>query len=296
MAAMTKMEQKYLSATFIAIMAFLQLVPVGCLPLLKDLVSPGAPNTSETTSVIALVNSKTSSQNLLKDGAAKLTGPNDPLGVISTAAATTVAPTTSASSKTTTVSLMNSDGTESSELKQNDETLSSSKTTSTPKSKPVSPADLKKDDPETTFNSESTTSSVLFETDNYDEDDDEDDHDEYTSDNAPSDIYKQKTEEEDGDLDKDVTQNTGKISVHMKDTTIYNTQDEDTHFFFHLVIIAFLVAIAYITYHNKRKIMLLAQSRRWRDGLCSRSVEYHRLDQNVHEAMPSLKMANDYIF
>lgn len=44
------------------------------------------------------------------------------------------------------------------------------------------------------------------------------------------------------------------------------------------------------------QIMLLAQSHRWRDGLCSRGVEYHRLDQNVNEAMPSLKMTNDYIF
>ncbi|KAF3705586.1 Keratinocyte-associated transmembrane protein 2 Precursor [Channa argus] len=77
----------------------------------------------------------------------------------------------------------------------------------------------------------------------------------------------------------------------------YNSEDEDSHFFFHLVILAFLVAIVYITYHNKRKIFLLAQSRRWKDGLCSRNtVEYHRLDQNVNEAMPSLKMTRDYIF
>lgn len=34
----------------------------------------------------------------------------------------------------------------------------------------------------------------------------------------------------------------------------YNTEDEDSHFFFHLVILAFLVAIVYITYHNKRKV------------------------------------------
>nr|XP_046161495.1 coiled-coil domain-containing protein 8-like isoform X1 [Oncorhynchus gorbuscha] len=89
----------------------------------------------------------------------------------------------------------------------------------------------------------------------------------------------------------------GKIDVRMKDTNIYTAQDEDSHFFFHLVILAFLVAIVYITYHNKRKIFLLAQSRRWRDGLCSRNnVEYHRLDQNVNEAMPSLKMTQDYIF
>ena len=45
------------------------------------------------------------------------------------------------------------------------------------------------------------------------------------------------------------------------------------------------------------QIFLLAQSRRWRDSLCSRNnVEYHRLDQNVAEAMPSLKMTRDYIF
>jgi hypothetical protein len=32
------------------------------------------------------------------------------------------------------------------------------------------------------------------------------------------------------------------------------TEDQDSHFFFHLVILAFLVAIVYITYHNKRKV------------------------------------------
>ncbi|KAL2095142.1 hypothetical protein ACEWY4_009861 [Coilia grayii] len=87
-----------------------------------------------------------------------------------------------------------------------------------------------------------------------------------------------------------------KFDDRLQDATIYSNPDEDTHFFFHLVIIAFLVAIVYITYHNKRKIFLLASSRRWRDGLCSRGVEYRRLDQNVNEAMPSLKMTNDYIF
>lgn len=34
----------------------------------------------------------------------------------------------------------------------------------------------------------------------------------------------------------------------------YKSEDEDSHFFFHLVILAFLVAIVYITYHNKRKV------------------------------------------
>ncbi|KAL3970748.1 homeobox protein OTX2 [Sarotherodon galilaeus] len=85
--------------------------------------------------------------------------------------------------------------------------------------------------------------------------------------------------------------------TQYKERDSYNTEDEDSHFFFHLVILAFLVAIVYITYHNKRKIYLLVQSRRWKEGLCSRNtVEYHRLDQNVNEAMPSLKMTQDYIF
>ncbi|XP_035034624.1 keratinocyte-associated transmembrane protein 2 [Hippoglossus stenolepis] len=102
--------------------------------------------------------------------------------------------------------------------------------------------------------------------------------------------------------DKDQTlsthQQSGRMEVtHNNEVESYNTEDEDSHFFFHLVILAFLVAIIYITYHNKRKIFLLAQSRRWKDGLCSRNnVEYHRLDQNVNEAMPSLKMTRDYIF
>ncbi|KAK7130564.1 hypothetical protein R3I94_015891 [Phoxinus phoxinus] len=118
--------------------------------------------------------------------------------------------------------------------------------------------------------------------------------------------FSETEEEEDDDDDDGDSQGLGndlygnlppeKIDVNIKDTVIYTTKDEDSHFFFHLVVIAFLVAIVYITYHNKRKLMLLAQSRRWRDGFCSRGVEYHRLDQNVNEAMPSLKMTSDYIF
>lgn len=42
--------------------------------------------------------------------------------------------------------------------------------------------------------------------------------------------------------------------TRLKATDGYSTEDEDSHFFFHLVILAFLVAIIYITYHNKRKV------------------------------------------
>uniref|UniRef100_A0A2D4GFU8 Keratinocyte-associated transmembrane protein 2 n=2 Tax=Micrurus corallinus TaxID=54390 RepID=A0A2D4GFU8_MICCO len=90
-------------------------------------------------------------------------------------------------------------------------------------------------------------------------------------------------------------ENKKSFAHNMKDATVSGLED-DSHFFFHLVIFAFLVAVVYITYHNKRKIILLVQNRKWRDGLCSRTVGYQRLDQNVNEAMPSLKITNEYIF
>ncbi|XP_043559362.1 keratinocyte-associated transmembrane protein 2 [Chiloscyllium plagiosum] len=85
----------------------------------------------------------------------------------------------------------------------------------------------------------------------------------------------------------------------LPDQPIYISahEEEDSHFFFYLVTAAFLIAVVYITYHNKRKIYILfVQSRRWKDSLCSRTIEYQRLDQNVHDAMPSLKITKDYIF
>nr|XP_006116130.1 keratinocyte-associated transmembrane protein 2 isoform X1 [Pelodiscus sinensis] len=102
-------------------------------------------------------------------------------------------------------------------------------------------------------------------------------------------------EDEETDTFDSYSEHVKSLDAKIKDS-VSELEEEDTHFFFHLVIIAFLVAVVYITYHNKRKIFLLVQSRRWRDGLCSRTVEYHRLDQNVNEAMPSLKITNDYIF
>ncbi|CAI9566506.1 unnamed protein product [Staurois parvus] len=75
-----------------------------------------------------------------------------------------------------------------------------------------------------------------------------------------------------------------------------NNYDQDSHFFLHLVLVGLLIAVVYIAYHNKRKIFLLIQKRRWRDSLCSKNAGYRRLDQNVNEAMPSLQRTNNYKF
>ncbi|NXT17701.1 KCT2 protein, partial [Syrrhaptes paradoxus] len=91
-------------------------------------------------------------------------------------------------------------------------------------------------------------------------------------------------EDDDSDPISNYNEEIKTLDEKIKDvsvTGLEEEEEEDTHFFFHLVVVAFLVAIVYVTYHNKRKIFLLVQSRRWRDGLCSRTVEYHRLDQNV---------------
>ncbi|KAM4678516.1 keratinocyte-associated transmembrane protein 2 [Discoglossus pictus] len=99
---------------------------------------------------------------------------------------------------------------------------------------------------------------------------------------------------DDDDDDDDAGNYSYNENVNLKPGT--DIEKEDSHFFLHMVVIGFLIAVVYITYHNKRKIFLLVQNRRWRDSLCSKNGGYRRLDQNVNEAMPSLKMTNDYIF
>ncbi|XP_069725265.1 keratinocyte-associated transmembrane protein 2 [Phaenicophaeus curvirostris] len=104
-------------------------------------------------------------------------------------------------------------------------------------------------------------------------------------------------EDDDSDTINNYNEEIKSLDEKIKGVSVTGLEEEeDSHFFFHLVVVAFLVAVVYVTYHNKRKIFLLVQSRRWRDGLCSRTVEYHRLDQNINEAMPSLKITNDYVF
>uniref|UniRef100_A0A665X0B0 Chromosome 5 open reading frame 15 n=1 Tax=Echeneis naucrates TaxID=173247 RepID=A0A665X0B0_ECHNA len=170
-----------------------------------------------------------------------------------------------------------------------------------PDSKPTSEQETELDQLHTTDKGPSLTIDLdeytgVVNKDDVEDDDDEDDDDDNEG------MWEDSEDIEDIEEVKDQTANRQQQSDRMdvnpnRGADNYNTEDEDSHFFFHLVILAFLVAIVYITYHNKRKIFLLAQSRRWKDGLCSRNnVEYHRLDQNVNEAMPSLKMTRNYIF
>ncbi|XP_042544716.1 keratinocyte-associated transmembrane protein 2 [Dipodomys spectabilis] len=112
--------------------------------------------------------------------------------------------------------------------------------------------------------------------------------------------YDWTTSPRDDEPDETLEENRGYMEIEQSVKSFKapssEVEEEDSHFFFHLIIFAFCIAVVYVTYHNKRKIFLLVQSRKWRDGLCSKTVEYHRLDQNVNEAMPSLKITNDYIF
>ncbi|KAF7206342.1 keratinocyte-associated transmembrane protein 2 [Nothobranchius furzeri] len=129
-----------------------------------------------------------------------------------------------------------------------------------------------------------TSQPVVQDQDDYSRDDDQDEDDDMPSETNSNEANKQLPDE-------------FQFSTHNKEVNSDSSEEEDTHFFFHLIIVAFLVAVIYITYHNKRKIVLLVQSQRWKEGLCSRNnVKYHRLSQNVNEAMPSLKITQDYVF
>lgn len=128
--------------------------------------------------------------------------------------------------------------------------------------------DLAGEDPSLALNFESTTSPFEMDTndnvgyadeEDNDDDDEGDDHGRHTENNQQdkSDIFRQEFPDDANyikDIAEDMHERPRKIDIHMKDTTIYANQDEDSHFFFHLVIIALLVAIVYITYHNKKKV------------------------------------------
>lgn len=128
------------------------------------------------------------------------------------------------------------------------------KSTTPPESKSSIFTDISKDDL-SLLNIESTTPPVeMVRTDNAGYEDEEENAENSVKD---SEIIRQDLQDDVSiikDIAKDLPERARKIDIHMKETTIYATQDEDSHFFLHLVIIALLVAIMYITYHNKRKV------------------------------------------
>lgn len=97
------------------------------------------------------------------------------------------------------------------------------------------------------------------------------DPEDYTDDDTYNDSEEYVLEHNDSKDQTEIRQQQqtdGMDVTRSKEADSYNTEDEDSHFFFHLVILAFLVAIVYITYHNKRKVsvdMTTAQDVRSRD-------------------------------
>lgn len=91
--------------------------------------------------------------------------------------------------------------------------------------------------------------------DDYADDDDDDDGNEgtYVDSDDGDGIYESNNDGKDQPVNR-LLQPDGVKVTHYKGADGYTTEDEDSHFFFHLVILAFLVAIVYITYHNKRKV------------------------------------------
>lgn len=185
---------------------------------------------------------------LNKEGIAPL-----PSTINATTITATVDPTT-APTKPTSVAEMTPEEPKPKELNPN-----VPKSANLPEHKPPIITDLAEDD-QLNLDFESTTSPFEMGTNNnvgYDDDDD-DEGDDYGTLAENGEQDESQAFQEDSsyikDIAKDLSERPRKIDIHMKDTTIYATQDEDSHFFFHLVIIALLVAIVYITYHNKRKV------------------------------------------
>ncbi|KAK2827470.1 hypothetical protein Q7C36_018396 [Tachysurus vachellii] len=299
MATLTKLKQRDSNTFLAAVLSVLQLTLVTCslsgtyeLPVLKESENIQNFTNSTSQSISNYYKNISETQNLMKSNKVVI---SQLTTITATVDATTAPP------KPTSAAEMIPEDSKAIEMNHN-----VPKSANHPEHESPIITDLAGEDPSLALNFESTTSPFEMDTnDNLgyedEEDDDGDDYGRHTENNqqGKSETFSQDFQDDANyikDIAEDLQERPGKIDIHVKDTTIYATQDEDSHFFFHLVIIALLVAIVYITYHNKKKIMLLAQSRRWREGLCTRSIEYHRLDQNVDEAMPSLKMTNKYVF
>lgn len=72
--------------------------------------------------------------------------------------------------------------------------------------------------------------------------------------------YDWTTSPRDDESSEALEENRGYMEIEQSErpfkTPPSNIEEEDSHFFFHLIIFAFCIAIVYITYHNKRKVSL----------------------------------------
>lgn len=130
---------------------------------------------------------------------------------------------------------------------------------------PLNPSTAQYIDPDLLLTTDKGTASRI-DLDGFTDDGDEDDDDEDAYPDNLENVY------ESNDIGKDMTVNRLQLPDQMEVTRLkgadgYSTEDEDSHFFFHLVILAFLVAIVYITYHNKRKVSVGMTAARWLLGM-----------------------------
>lgn len=90
----------------------------------------------------------------------------------------------------------------------------------------------------------------VSEDEDIDEDDGNENYDSYIDYNSQS-----NNDNDYSNNEQDQKQPIDEVEVNRNiEVDKYNPDLEDSHFFFHLIIVAFLVAIFYITYHNKRKV------------------------------------------